>query len=131
MNEVGMTDLAPEERHVDALLRAVLPVAPPIGFRDAVMRRITADERRTAWEWIVATALALPSLLFLVWELTAYGADLGEAIDNAMDAAEQSPAQAFFFVDGTVVLAVALLGLASIVATHALLRASGPRTVAR
>ena len=51
------TDLAPEERDLDALLSAARPVALPVGFRDSVLSRIRSD-RRVAWEWIVAGTIA-------------------------------------------------------------------------
>jgi len=41
---------------VDRVLAAVPPVAPPIGFRDAVLRRIRA-ERRSPYEWPMALVL--------------------------------------------------------------------------
>jgi hypothetical protein len=126
-----MSDLAPDEYAVDRLLAAVPPVAPPIGFRDAVMRQLTATQPRTAWEWVVAAALVLPSFAFLAWDFAANGADFAEGINNALAAAQGSAGQVFFFVDGMVVLAAALLGLGSIVAAHALLVTTSSRAVAR
>ncbi len=112
-------DLAPDERALDRVLSAAVPVAPPIGFRDSVMRRVRAERPRTTWEWIVATALALPSLAYLAWELAANGSDFVDGLSNAFAAAQGTQAEEFFFVDGLVVLAVALIGVASVVAAHA------------
>ncbi|MBI3522855.1 MAG: hypothetical protein HY071_07085 [Chloroflexi bacterium] len=116
-----LPDLAPEERGVHRLLSAVAPVAPPFGFRDAVMQQVGATRRLGLVEWVIAAALAVPSLLFLIWEVATRGADFSEALGNAFIAAQNATADDLFFVDGTIVLAVALLGLGSLIATHALL----------
>ncbi len=123
MNGDGAPDLAPEERSLDRVLAAAAPLAPPIGFRDAVMRQVRAERPRTAWEWVVAAALALPSLAYLAWELSANGSDFIVGLSNAFAAAQGAQAEEFFFVDGLVVLAVALIGVASVVAAHASLAA--------
>ena len=59
----GLSDLDADERELNYLLSAVPPQAPPVGFRDAVMRRVA--ERRVGWELLVAALLALPSLAYL------------------------------------------------------------------
>ena len=41
------------------------------------------------------------------------------ALNNVMTAASAESADAFFFVDGTTVLALAILGIASLMAAHA------------
>ncbi|MDP9265821.1 MAG: hypothetical protein M3O91_06870 [Chloroflexota bacterium] len=125
-----MDDLEDDELAIDRLFAAVPPEAPPLGFRDAVMRALIAEER-TSWEWIVAALLALPSFTFVAWELARSGADFARAFESAIAFATsaQGDAEAFFFVDGLFVLAVALLGLASLIATHALLRRA-PRVAA-
>ncbi|MDP9251519.1 MAG: hypothetical protein M3O80_00810, partial [Chloroflexota bacterium] len=60
MNEPrGMSDLEPEERDLHFMLSAIPPQALPLGFRDAVMRKVA--ERRVGLEWLIAAVLALPS----------------------------------------------------------------------
>ncbi len=126
-----MDDLEDDELALDRLFAAVPPEAPPVGFRDAVMGALVA-EQRSSWEWIVAALLALPSLVFVAWELARSGADLARAFESALafTMSAQEDAEAFFFVDGLFVLAVALLGLASLIATHALLRRTPHRVAA-
>lgn len=121
----GTPDLAPEELSLDRVLAAAAPVAPPIGFRDAVMRQVGAERPRAMWEWVVAAALALPSLAYLVWDLAANGSDFIDGLSNAFLAAQGAQAEEFFFVDGLVVIAVALIGVASVVAAHASLGGAG------
>ena len=125
-----ISDLDEDELAVDRLFAAVPPAAPPLGFRDEVMAALVA-EQRTSWEWVVVALLALPSLAFVAWELARSGADFARAFESAIAFATsaQEDAEAFFFVDGLFVLAVALLGLASLIATHALLRRT-PRRLA-
>ncbi len=124
-------DLEPEERDLDRLLAAAPPVALPIGFRDAVMARVRG-ERRVAWEWIVAALFALPSLAFLARQALVHGEDFALAISNVVTAASTKTNDAFFFVDGLTVVALALLGIACALAAHALLVTSAPaRTVTR
>ena len=105
---------------MDRVLAAVPPVAPPIGFRDAVLRRIRA-ERRSPYEWPMALALALPSLAYLVWTVGLNGADIAVAIENVFALAAGTEGQAFFSVDGLLVLAFALLGVGALLGTHALI----------
>jgi hypothetical protein len=111
------TDLE-DERELDALLARALPVAPPIGLRDRVMARL--QERRVLWEWLVAALFAVPSLVYLVRLVIVHGEDFIAAIGNVMTAASSQTSDAFFFVDGLTVLALALFGIACAVAAHAL-----------
>jgi hypothetical protein len=120
-----MPDLEPEERSVDRLLAGVTPVAPPIGFRDAVMRRIGAS-RRAPYEWPLAAALALPSLAFIAWSLAVEGVDMALALENTLALAAGTQQQAFFSVDGLLVLAFALLGIGALVGSHALVSPERP-----
>jgi hypothetical protein len=120
----------PGERDLHVLLAAVPPVAPPIGFRDRVMARVRG-ERRVTWEWIVAALLAVPSVLFLVRQMLVHGGDFAQAIANIVTAASTETNDAFFFIDGLTVVALALLGIACAFAAHALLVSDAPRRVAR
>jgi len=108
-----------------------LPLEPtPRGFRDAVMARLRR-ERSWRWEWIVAAAVALPNLIFLLWEF----ADDGDAFANAFGSVaaallgiETWDAGASVYVDGFVLVAVALVGLAALLVTHALLAEESARS---
>ena len=122
MNPFAPEDLEPAERHTQELLASVPPRALPLGFRDAVMRQV-AGARPSAWEWIVAAALALPSLGYLVHQFVTHGDEFAEALNNVTAAASADTAEAFFFIDGATVLALALLGLASLIAAHAAIAA--------
>jgi len=124
MNEPhDLPDLEPEERDLHHILSAVPPQAPPVGFRDAVMRKVV--ERRVGWEWLVAALLALPSLAFLVRQVAESGEDFAAAFAGVLRAASSDTANAAFFIDGLTVLAVALVGIACVLAAHALM-ASAP-----
>ena len=124
MNEPhGLSDLAPEERDLHYVLSALPPQAPPVGFRDAVMRSVV--ERRVGWEWLVAALLALPSLAFLARQLAESGQDFATALTNVVAASSSDVSNASFFIDGLTVLAVALVGVACVFAVHALI-ASAP-----
>jgi len=112
------------------LLASVPPRAVPLGFRDAVMRRV-AGEGRTAWEWIVAAAVALPSLAFLVYQHVTHGDELSTTLNNVIAAATAETADAFFFVDGATVLALALVGIASLIAAHAAIATPARRATER
>jgi hypothetical protein len=112
------SDLEPAERSIHQLLSALPPQALPLGFRDTVMRRIAAGEA-VAWEWIVAGVLALPSLAFLIYQLATHGDEFTTALNNVMTAASAESADAFFFIDGAMVLALVILGVASLIAAHA------------
>ena len=125
-----LDDIDPGEQDLDRLLAAVPPQALPVGFRDTVMTRVRS--RRVTWEWIVALLFALPSLTFLARQVLVNGDDFAQAITNVMSATSSDTTDAFFFVDGLTVIALALLGVACAFAAHALLvGASGSRTVAR
>ena len=127
---VNPEDLAPEERDLHRALASAPPAALPIGFRDRVMRRVRA-QRRVAGEWIVAALLALPSLAFLVRQALVHGSDFTRALSNVMSAAATETSDAFFFVDGLTVFALAFLGIASAFAAHALLASDARRAAAR
>jgi len=119
-------DLEPAERGTHELLASVPPRALPLGFREAVMRQVAGRGRMT-WEWIVAAALALPSLTFLGHQLSAYGDDFSAALNNVIMTAAADSADAFFFIDGATVLALVLVGTASLIAAHAAIAAPGRR----
>lgn len=113
-----------------------LPLRPlPAGFRDAVMARLAPGRAPRAWEWILATLLALPNGAFLLWIALVHGSDLKETLANVVDALAAperwQDAQAGFYLDGLIVLAVALLGVAGMLLTHALLPVEGARARAR
>ena len=118
MSRYTPSDLEPAERAVHQLLAAVRPQALPLGFRDAVMRRVSARDAGT-WEWIVAGVLALPSVAFLFYQIATHGDEFTTALNNVMTAASAESADAFFFIDGTMVLALVVLGVASLIAAHA------------
>ncbi|HEY8785049.1 MAG TPA: hypothetical protein VIN63_01090 [Candidatus Limnocylindria bacterium] len=128
MSRFAPEDLEPAERRTHELLASVPPRALPLGFRDAVMRQVAS--RRTAWEWIVAAALALPSLGFLAYQFATHGDEFAGALNNVTAAASADTAEAFFFIDGATVLALALVGIASLIAAHAAIVAPS-REVAR
>jgi hypothetical protein len=119
-----LADLAADETDLDFVLSAVPPQAPPVGFRDAIMRRVA--ERRVGWELLVAALLALPSLAFLARQIAESGEDFTAAFTNVLAAASGDTAGAAFFIDGLTVLAFALIGVACVVAAHALI-ISAPR----
>ncbi|MDP9321539.1 MAG: hypothetical protein M3P16_10650 [Chloroflexota bacterium] len=121
-----MNDLDRDELEIHQLLSAAKPASPPIGFRDAVMRRVRSDGPATRWEWVFAAVLALPSLAYLVWGLTAHGAELGASISAILVAAQglDQTSGADIVVDGLVVISLALVGIGSAVAAHAMLRGS-------
>lgn len=121
-----LADLDPAERDVHRVLAAVPPQPLPLGFRDAVMSRLR-NERRVTWEWIVAAVIAIPNLLFLVRQIGVHGQDFVQAFANIMTTASADTADAFFFVDGLTVVALAFVGIASALAAHALFVTSTPR----
>ena len=129
-----MNDLQTEELEIHQLLSAVRPAALPIGFRDAVMRQVRNEGTATRWEWIFAAVLALPSLAYLVWGLTAHGAELGSSLNAILVAAQglDPTTGADIVVDGLAVVSLALVGIGSAVAAHAMLKgAEQHRMVAR
>jgi hypothetical protein len=118
MSRLVPEDLEPAELRTHQLLVSVAPRALPLGFRDAVMRQI-AGGRPTTWEWILASALAIPSLAFLAHQFATHGDEFAAALNNVTAAASADTADAFFFIDGATVLAFALVGIASLIAAHA------------
>jgi len=126
MSRVTPPDLEPGERRTHELLASVPPGALPLGFRDTVMRRV-AGAGRTTWEWILAAALALPSLAFLAHQLSTHGDEFGTVLNNVIATAGAENADAFFFIDGATVFALALVGTASLIAAHAAIAAPSRR----
>ena len=127
-----LDDLEPGELELDQLLAGVPPQALPVGFRDQLMSRLRS--RRVLWELIVALIFAIPSVAFLARQVLVHGDDFLAAMGNVMTAASSQSTDAFFFVDGLTVIALALLGIACAFASHALLvgtSGTGGRTVAR
>ena len=119
-----MNDLDHEELELHRVLSAARPASLPIGFRDAVMSRVRGDGTATRWEWIFAAILALPSLAYLGWGLIAHGSELGASISAILVAAQglDQTSGADVVVDGLAVISLALLGIGSAVAAHAMLR---------
>ena len=96
-----MNDLDHEELELHRVLSAARPASLPIGFRDAVMSRVRGDGTATRWEWIFAAIL-----------VAAQGLDQTSGADVV--------------IDGLAVISLALVGIGSAVAAHAMLR-SGDR----
>lgn len=120
MNEDEQTPL---ERSFTELFHRLPTEPPPIGFRDRVMSRIVREPSRR-WEWIVAAVVAVPNLLFLIWQLIDRGDELtaaASALANTLLGVEEWDQSGFVFVDGVLLLAVAFLGIAGLLVTHALL----------
>ena len=129
-----MNDLDQDELDIHALLSAARPAPLPIGFRDAVMREVRNDGAMARWEWIFAAALAIPSLAYLVWGLAAHGAELGASISAILVAAQglDPTTGADIVIDGLAVVSLALVGIGSAVAAHAMLHGSeAHRMIAR
>lgn len=125
-----MNDLENDELDVHRLLGAVRPAPLPIGFRDGVMARVRGDGPATRWEWIFAAVLALPSLTYLAWGLVAHGAELGASLSAILVAAQglDQTTGADVAVDGLLIISLALLGIGSAVAAHAMLRGTQPHS---
>jgi hypothetical protein len=129
-----VNDLEPEELDLHELLSAAKPAPLPIGFRDAVMSRVRDDGAPTRWEWIFAAVLALPSLAYLVWGLTSHGAELAASISAILVAAQglDQTSGVDVGIDGLVIISLALVGIGSAVAAHAMLRGNEQhRVIAR
>ena len=128
-----MNDLEPEERDIHALLSAVRPAALPLGFRDAVMREVRNEGTTTRWEWIFAAVLALPSLAYLLWTGAVHGTELGASLNAILVAAQglDPTTGADVVVDGLAVVSLALVGIGSAVAAHAMLKGEPRHMVAR
>ena len=123
-----LPDLQPDERDLDFVLASVPPMPLPIGFRDGVMTRIA--QRGVTWEWIVAGLFAVPSAVYLARLVMVHGEDFAQALGNVVTAASSETSDAFFFVDGLTVIALALLGIACAFAAHALF-VTGPAASGR
>jgi hypothetical protein len=121
-----VNDLDRDELELHQLLSAVRPAQLPLGFRDAVMRRVRDDGAATRWEWVFAAVLALPSLAYLAWGLAAHGAELGASISAILVAAQglDQTSGADVVIDGLAIISLALVGIGSAVAAHAMLRGS-------
>jgi hypothetical protein len=129
-----MNDLDQNELSVHRLLSAVKPEPLPIGFRDSVMRQIRNDGAPAAWEWIVAAAFAVPGLAYLAWRLTANGGELLASLSSILTAAAgiDLGGTADVAIDGLAIMSFALVGVASVLAAHAMLRGTEPhRIIAR
>ena len=111
-------DLDPSERDLDRLLSSAAPMPLPLGFRDRVMTQLRT--RGVAWEWMVAALFAVPSVVYLANLVAVHGQDFAQALGNVVTAASSEASDAFFFVDGLTVIALALLGIACAFAAHAL-----------
>ncbi len=81
---------------------------------------------KTTLPALVAALLALPSLAFLARQIAESGEDFAAALTNVLAAASSDTGAAAFFIDGLTVLAFALIGVACVVAAHAL-TTSAPR----
>jgi hypothetical protein len=119
-----MNDLENDELEIHRLLSAARPAPLPVGFRDGVMQRVRGDGPATRWEWIFAAVLALPSLAYLGWGLVAHGAELGASFSAILVAAQglDQTTGADVAIDGLLIISLALLGIGSAVAAHAMLR---------
>jgi hypothetical protein len=130
-----MDDLEQDELAIHRLLRAARPEPLPLGFRDAVMRQVREDGTATRWEWIFAAILAVPSLGYLGLRIASSGAELGASISAILVAAQglDATAGATVAIDGLAIVSLALLGVGSAVAAHAMLRggAQPHRVIAR
>jgi hypothetical protein len=129
-----MNDLENDELDIHRLLSAARPAPLPVGFRDGVMARVRGDAPATRWEWIFAAVLALPSLVYLAWGLVAHGAELGASFSAILVAAQglDQTTGADVAIDGLLIISLALLGIGSAVAAHAMLRVTEQhRMVAR
>ena len=125
-----MNDLEDDELAVHRLLSAVRPDPLPIGFRDSVMRQVRNDGAPAVWEWLVATAFAVPGLAYLAWQLLANGGELAASLSSILTAAAGIGLGdgAEIAIDGLAVMSFALVGVASVIAAHAMLRSGQPRS---
>lgn len=126
-----MNDLEDDELAVHRLLSAVKPEPLPIGFRDSVMRQVRNDGAPAVWEWFVATAFAVPGLAYLAWQLFSNGAELAASLSSILTAAaglDLGGDGAEIAIDGLAVMSFALVGVASVLAAHAMLRSAQPRS---
>ncbi|HEX9494670.1 MAG TPA: hypothetical protein VGA38_02810 [Candidatus Limnocylindria bacterium] len=119
-----MNDLDPEELSIHRLLAAARPEPLPLGFRDAVMKRVRTDGTPSRWEWIFAAILAVPSFGYLAQRAIVSGSELGTSISAILVAAQglDATSGADVVVDGLAVISLALVAIGSAVAAHAMLR---------
>jgi hypothetical protein len=129
-----MNDLEPDELAIHRLLSAVKPEPLPIGFRDAVMREVRSEGAPAVWEWLVAAAFAIPGLAYLAWRVAVSGGELTASLSSILTAAAgvDLGGGAVVAIDGLAIMSFALVGVASVLAAHAMLRESDrPRVIAR
>ena len=126
-----MDDLDPEELTIHRLLGAARPEPLPIGFRDAVMQRVRNDGTPSRWEWIFAGILAIPSCGYLAQRVLSSGSELGASLSAILVAAQglEATSGADVVIDGLAVISLALVGIGSAVAAHAMLRTPERRRV--
>ena len=119
-----MNDLEQNELAVHRLLSAVKPEPLPIGFRDSVMRRVRDEGAPAMWEWLIAVAFAIPGLAYLAWRLAASGGEMAASLSSILTAAAgiDLTGNADVAIDGLAVMSFALVGVASVLAAHAMLR---------
>jgi hypothetical protein len=119
-----MNDLEHDELAVHRLLSAVRPEPLPIGFRDSVMRQVRNDGAPAMWEWLVAAAFAVPGLAYLAWRLASNGSELLASLTSILTAAAgvDLGGGADVAIDGLAIMSFALVGVASVLAAHAMLR---------
>jgi len=124
-----MNDLDHDELEIHQLLSAARPATLPLGFRDGVMERVRSEGPATRWEWIVACVLAVPSLAYLGWGLVAHGTELAASFSAILVAAQglDQTTGADVVIDGLAIVSLALLGIGSAVAAHAMLRGTEAR----
>ena len=129
-----MDDLDREELDIHRLLSAVKPEPLPIGFRDGVMQRVRRTGAPAVWEWLIAAAFALPGLAYLAWRLAMNGGEVVTSLTAILTAAAgvELTGTADIAIDGLAVMSFALVGVASVLAAHAMLRGSAShRMIAR
>ena len=129
-----MDDLDREELDIHRLLSAVKPEPLPLGFRDGVMQQVRGTGAPAVWEWLIAAAFALPGLAYLTWRLAMDGGEVAASLTSILTAAAgvDLGGTAEIAIDGLAVMSFALVGVASVLAAHAMLRGSAShRMIAR
>ena len=129
-----MDDLDREELDIHRLLSAVKPEPLPLGFRDGVMQQVRGTGAPAIWEWLIAAAFALPGLAYLTWRVAMNGGEVAASLTSILTAAAgvDLGGTAEIAIDGLAVMSFALVGVASVLAAHALLRGSANhRMIAR
>ena len=121
-----MNDLEREELAIHRLLSAVKPEPLPLGFRDDVMQQVRRTGAPAVWEWLIAAAFALPGLAYLGWRLAMSGGEVLTSLTSILTAAAgiDLTGSADIAIDGLAVMSFALVGVASVLAAHAMLRGS-------